>query len=75
MPEVSGLEATRIIIQVLSSLSRITHLPPYMQHCREAGVPEPVIISMTAAGNKEECLAAGMRDFMGQSMCLSTTLR
>jgi len=53
MPEMDGLEATRII--------------------RNSNGPQPVIIAMTAnamVGDKEECLAVGMNDYLSKPVNL-----
>jgi signal transduction histidine kinase/ligand-binding sensor domain-containing protein/ActR/RegA family two-component response regulator len=53
MPEMDGLEATRII--------------------RNGSGPQPVIIAMTAnamAGDKDECLAEGMNDYLAKPVDL-----
>jgi len=53
MPEMDGLEATRII--------------------RNSNGPQPVIIAMTAnamVGDKEECLAVGMHDYLAKPVNL-----
>ncbi|HLZ87335.1 MAG TPA: response regulator, partial [Puia sp.] len=58
MPEMDGLEATRLIRQ-----SRL--------------VDQPIIIALTAntmEGDEEECLAAGMNDYIGKPVKLEELL-
>lgn len=58
MPEMDGLEATRII--------------------RESGGPQPVIIAMTANAmqeDKEECMAAGMNDYLSKPLKIESLLK
>lgn len=58
MPEVDGLEATRIIRRTVNG-------------------PQPVIIALTAntmEGDEEECLLAGMSDYIGKPVKLDELL-
>jgi CheY-like chemotaxis protein len=55
LPEMSGIDATKMILEW------------YLDQKK----PAPIVVSMSAAATKEECLAAGMKDFIGKPYSLN----